>query len=983
MPRENNVFHDNWGSTMKRTLLFLFAFASLAVRLQAKPPTEPEAKPQISQFVLYAERSVKIGHRSHAEGGDVGVRTAMITAQDGAAQLRIEEHGKCRNVFSPSTSLENDAEVRNIWTNSLKRVKDTEIGTQGKFPADMPLLPLALASGTGADVTVAEHKAQSLAPGTYGAVVLHEGGTLRLEAGRYVFASLKMGERSQLLGERGGVDLRIVNGLQMREHAKIEPHWDDAKAKDFTIAVAGGDPATIADPALGPPTNRMTPTTVVSIGREARIHGLLAAPHGTIWMAEEAHGKGAFAGFDIVTGEHVEVEFESGFPVSAPGQQGSQQLHGYVKGPMSSAPLIGPVPQNEILNVAVGLPHRDPNGLAAFIGQVTNPKSPLYRHYLTPAKFVATYSPTMADYQALTAFAQANGLSVTQSFSNNGLLRVSGPAAAIERTFYVNLNNYARPDNSSFYALDRDPSLDLTVSVLRVSGLDNYVVGTTSAGSGAGGSFQGNDFRNAYLGAGSPCATLTGAGQSIGLFELDSYNPPDITQYEALAGLPNVALNPVSILSASGGGGPSSVSNAGTRLEVAGDIEMVASMAPGSTITPFLAPNTGGTDTTNAILNAMATQTPLSFQISNSWNTDADDNTAQAVAQLAAQGQSLFHSSGDFGAYGANPPGGLKDIDYPYATVVGGTVLTMNGAGASYKSETTWTGSGGGFLQYPSIASILDVPIPDYQKGFINSSNGGSNQFRNIPDVSAVATGLVCVVGGAATPCAGTSFAAPLWAGFIALMNQQGQINASPQVGFINPAIYTVAGTGLYGTAFNDINDGSTNSNNGSVTGFAAVTGYDLATGLGSPQCGLIPALVGGPGGAGGGGGGGGGGGAITVNVSATETQVGPDVCVKGTGFTPGGRARAEYFGVPRRVGPESGRSATVKPDGSFAMDIDTSSEHLVGSCNDAELGNTVTINVTETDTSNNVIGTGNTTMPAAYWCANALLSTNLNGGCP
>src|SRR5262249_31274734 len=275
----------------------------------------------------------------------------------------------------------------------------------------------------------------------------------------------------------------------------------------------------------------------------------------------------------------------------------------------------------------------------------------------------------------------------------------------------------------------------------------------------------------------------------------------------------------------------------------------------------------------------------------------------------------------------------------------------------------------------------LDVPIPYYQEGVANSSNGGSSLFRNVPDVSAVATQLVCVVGGAAVGCAGTSFATPLWAGFVALMNQQGQINGSPQVGFINPALYAVAGTGLYGSAFNDINDGSTNSNNGSVTGFPAVAGYDLATGLGSPQCGLIPALVGGLGG--GGGGGGGGGSMVDVSATRTEFGFGPQVCVKGTGFARDGEVRVEYFGIPGRVGPLAGGGfTTVKPDGSFNMTPDTAPEIGVVSCTDAELVNTVTVAVTEKDSNGNIVGTGNGTMPADFWC-DAGGSTNFNGGCP
>src|SRR5215831_18328794 len=206
--------------TKVNAILFLPCVAALAVDVQAQSPSTVPVKPQLNQFVLYAERSIKMGHRSHAEG-DVGVRTAVLGAQDVTAQLRLEEHARCGNAFSPSIALEEDAEVQRVWTDTLKRVKDTEVGSEGKFPdTDMPPLPLAIAAGIGADVTIAEHHKQPLTPGVYGVVTLHEGSILHLVPGKYTFASLKMGGDSQLLGDRGdrnakssGVDLRIVNNL--------------------------------------------------------------------------------------------------------------------------------------------------------------------------------------------------------------------------------------------------------------------------------------------------------------------------------------------------------------------------------------------------------------------------------------------------------------------------------------------------------------------------------------------------------------------------------------------------------------------------------------------------------------------------------------------------------------------------------------------------------------------------------------------------
>src|ERR1700692_3903802 len=93
----------------------LLGVGGLAILLLCSPSkgqVRPDAAPKISDFVLYAERSIKMGERSHAEGADVGVRTSVVPLRGGAAQLRIGEHVKCRNVYSPSTSLENDAEVR-------------------------------------------------------------------------------------------------------------------------------------------------------------------------------------------------------------------------------------------------------------------------------------------------------------------------------------------------------------------------------------------------------------------------------------------------------------------------------------------------------------------------------------------------------------------------------------------------------------------------------------------------------------------------------------------------------------------------------------------------------------------------------------------------------------------------------------------------------------------------------------------------------
>jgi subtilase family serine protease len=124
----------------------------------------------------------------------------------------------------------------------------------------------------------------------------------------------------------------------------------------------------------------------------------------------------------------------------------------------------------------------------------------------------------------------------------------------------------------------------------------------------------------------------------------------------------------------------------------------------------------------------------------------------------------------------------------------------------------------------------------------INTSNRGSTTLRNGPDVSANAnfTFYTCADQTAclANEYGGTSFAAPMWAGYIALVNQQLVANGKSTIGFLNPTIYSQNVTSSYAADFHDISSGTSGS-------FSAVSGYDLVTGWGSPNSGLISALTG------------------------------------------------------------------------------------------------------------------------------------------
>jgi kumamolisin len=265
------------------------------------------------------------------------------------------------------------------------------------------------------------------------------------------------------------------------------------------------------------------------------------------------------------------------------------------------------------------------------------------------------------------------------------------------------------------------------------------------------------------------------------------------------------------------------------------DMTQALGMAPGLA---SLVMYVGSSDT--AMISAMTTHNPLPTTIGCSWGwTPADSSTLDPYfKKMAAQGQNFFAASGDSSTWSSRNE--AWPADDAYVVSVGGTDLSTTGAGGAWKSETAWVDSGGGI-------SPDSISIPSWQQlsGVINSSNKGSTSLRNGPDVSANAnfTYYVCADQQACTAnlYGGTSFAAPLWAGYLALANQQAVASGYTTIGFINPALYSIGVGSSYGADFHDISSGTSGS-------YAAVTGYDLVTGWGSMNgAALINALSGPP----------------------------------------------------------------------------------------------------------------------------------------
>src|SRR3984957_1872035 len=535
------------------------------------------------------------------------------------------------------------------------------------------------------------------------------------------------------------------------------------------------------------------------------------------------------------------------FTLSTQAQQALQVLHNHVRPAISSgeATPVGVLPSNQRMSLAITLPLRNQAELTSLLDRLYDPTSSDYRQFLTVDQFTEQFGPSVQDYQAVVSFARANGFTVTDTPKNRLLVDINGTVAQIESAFHVVMTGYKHPtEDRTFFSPDREPSLDLSVPVTHVAGLNNYSIPhpklkrapadqpiQSHAGSGPGGAYLAGDMRAAYYGG----TALTGSGQSVGLCEFDGYNMSDVTStFDGVSY--TVPITNVLIDGASSG-------SDGDDGEQVLDIVQAIGMAPGmSSVRVYIATGTTSIGVGDKdMFNKMATDN-ISKELSCSWGWSPDDTSLDdpIFQEYAAQGQNMFVASGDAGEYtGTNSTDSSYPAEFVYVVAVGGTDLTTNGAGGSWASETAWADSSGG----PSDDKFA---IPSWQSGIANSSNGASSTIRDLPDVAAEGNfdNYLCDNGSCMGTWGGTSFAAPRWAGFLALINQQTVASGNSTLGVVHPTIYAIGKGSSYTSDCHDITSG--NNNNGKGKSYNAVTGYDMVTGWGSPNGqNLINALAG------------------------------------------------------------------------------------------------------------------------------------------
>ncbi|MFG2379326.1 protease pro-enzyme activation domain-containing protein [Streptomyces sp. NPDC048504] len=487
-----------------------------------------------------------------------------------------------------------------------------------------------------------------------------------------------------------------------------------------------------------------------------------------------------------------------------------------LKGLNHDAARTGAVSAAKRISVAISLTPRNDKSLDTFVADVSNPRSSSYGHYLTKAQFAARFGRTDAEVKQVKEYLRAQGLTVGKVHSGNLLVDASGTAAQLERAFGTKLSTWKDTKSGrAFYANETAPTLPTGIAglVSDVTGLNNraqlHHQGSAKVNphNGPGGGYTPAQIKGGY----NVSSTYTGSGQKIALLEFDGFAQSNITKYDTnySLGSPTPTVSKVD-------GGSGALGDGQVEVEL--DIEVLHAIAPKANVTVFEGPNSdaGEVDTYQAIVDSGIPTTSISWGASESQRTTSNINAVDAVFKAgAAEGLGFYAASGDDGSDDAGD--GTTTVDYPaadpYVTGVGGTTLTVTSANA-WSKETAWSGGGGG------KSSVFK--IPSWQTAVQKTAGGG---YRQVPDVSALANpspGVSIYSQGSWGTVGGTSAAAPEWAAFGALYNQQAAAAGKANLGFANPALYTASGTG-----FHDITSGS----NGA---YSAASGWDFTTGWGS-----------------------------------------------------------------------------------------------------------------------------------------------------
>jgi subtilase family serine protease len=531
---------------------------------------------------------------------------------------------------------------------------------------------------------------------------------------------------------------------------------------------------------------------------------------------------------------------------------------------LSESSLTASPRLDQPIDIIIVLPLRDEAGAQQYAQHVSTPGDALYGQFLTPDEFGDRFGPAQSDYLTLRRWAEKSGLSVNEESRSRTSLSLKGTVAQFQSLFGVQFNNYFGQDGRTFYSANSAPKVpaELASKIEGVVGLSNYtrfaplVVkapraplsqpgnGDTAGGTGPGGAYGPADLRAAYL---IPKHLVPSRTTTVAVFEQGGFDPNDVLQYESKFHLPNIGLKMRGV-----NGYKGAINDPLIELEAVLDIDMVIGINP--RVRQVEVYEDGDDPFGVALLDALvAIANDNNAQVvSISYGADeATQGDTQLAAeaplfqQLATQGITVLASAGDFGAYGREANGlNVEDpAAQPYVTAVGGTTL-YTGPQEIYYDEEVWDllpygqgATGGGASNYWQIPSYQ---LEQGSNGPVSVAafNGGSSTMRNIPDVAAVGNPVTGVaiytaLNGGWIQIGGTSVSAPIWAGYLSIIDSGLPLVGKKHLGFFNPLLYQIY---QITSDFHDIQVGNNGESNFylGIPGYNAGLGYDDCTGFGS-----------------------------------------------------------------------------------------------------------------------------------------------------
>ena len=493
-----------------------------------------------------------------------------------------------------------------------------------------------------------------------------------------------------------------------------------------------------------------------------------------------------------------------------------------------------------------------------------NPESPYYHQWLTPEQYGERFGVSEADVAQVAGWLQSHGMEVEEVAAGRTSIIFSGTSAQVESTFHTRIHTYKVGDEVH-HANATDPEIPaafagvvggvVSLHDFRSQPMHNGArIPISDFTSGSSYYLAPADFATIYDLGPLYQQSINGNGQSVAIVARSNINLADVRRFRTSFGLP--ANDPQIIINGSDPG----VVSGGEETEADLDVEWSGAVARNAAIKFVVSKSTSSSDGTYLsaqyiVSHNLAPVMSMSFGLCEAALGASGNSFINSLwQQAAAQGITVFVSSGDDGAAGCDSASAARAsrgrgvnglCSTPYSVCVGGTefsdssnpslywspsnISSTQSSAVSYIPEVVWNESSTGGLWATGGGASTIYAKPSWQMGTGVPADGK----RDVPDVSLTSAGhdgYLIYQNGGLYVVGGTSAAAPSFAGAMALVVQ----NSAARQGNANTAFYSLASKQRTGGAaiFHDVTSGN-NSVPGQV-GFNAATGYDEATGLGS-----------------------------------------------------------------------------------------------------------------------------------------------------